>query len=300
MEAMSPDDTPPTGEAHPSPAPLARPRRPLVEVLAVPVALVLGAGLIGAGLGFGLRGDRGVTEAQLAAALDRALSPVVAALPSATASPAGTTPTAAAGTRFSDALLTYARTVGLNEARFKECVAKPETSTVINRHFQQGIALRVDGTPTFFVNNKRIVGAQPAAIFDEVIAAELAGSPTTLDGYSAAVKQLAQQGRFEIVDTKIDLTGAPIAGSPKARVVIAEFSDFQCPFCKTWTESYYPRLKPQLGNDVALAFLHFPIEQIHPNAGVASAAAHCAGEQGKFWEMHDLLFSKQREWQSLR
>jgi protein-disulfide isomerase len=48
-----------------------------------------------------------------------------------------------------------------------------------------------------------------------------------------------------------------------------------------------------------MAFLHFPITQIHPNAGNASVAAICAGEQGKFWEMHDLLFARQQEWQNL-
>ena len=51
---------------------------------------------------------------------------------------------------------------------------------------------------------------------------------------------------------------------------------------------------------MAIAFLHFPITQIHPNAGNASVAAICAGEQGKFWQMHDLLFARQTEWADLR
>ncbi|MFN0094897.1 MAG: DsbA family protein [Dehalococcoidia bacterium] len=288
-ESVVPDAAP--GEA-PKPA-----TRPVWQVLAVPIAIVLGAGLIAAGLAFGLRDDRGLTEAQVESALDRAIAKLPAGGPGEAAS---TAPAASAVARLSDALLAYAKGVGLDEAKFKACVAKPETVALLNKHFQQGVSLGVEGTPTFFVNNKRIVGAQPAAIFDEVIQAELSGSPTTLDGYSAAVKTLAQQGRFEIVTAKVDLTGAQITGGKNAKVMIAEFSDFQCPFCKTWTEGYYQRLRPRLGADIALAFLHFPITQIHPNAGTASAAAHCAGEQGKFWEMHDLLFSKQKEWQSLQ
>jgi protein-disulfide isomerase len=82
--------------------------------------------------------------------------------------------------------------------------------------------------------------------------------------------------------------------------MIAEFSDFQCPFCKRWTESSLGAVRKRLGDDVAIAFLHFPITQIHPNAGNASVVAICAGQQGKFWEMHDLLFARQAEWSNLR
>ena len=59
-------------------------------------------------------------------------------------------------------------------------------------------------------------------------------------------------------------------------------------------------VRAKLGNDVALAFLHFPIVQIHPNAGNASLVAICAGKQGKFWPMHDLLFARQTEWAALK
>ena len=182
------------------------------------------------------------------------------------------------------------------------CLADQGRGATINRHLQRGAALNIDGTPTFVINNKKIVGAQPTAIFQEIIQAELKGSPTTLDGYSASVKALAATtpARFEILPAKIDLAEAHIEGSATARVVVAEFSDFQCPFCKRWTEETLKALRPTFGNDVALAFLHYPIVSIHPNAGNASLAALCASDQGKFWPMHDLLFAKQTEWQGLR
>lgn len=193
----------------------------------------------------------------------------------------------------------YARQIGIDQAKFQQCLSKQENVQLITSHLQRGTQLGVNGTPTFFINNKKLVGAQPAAIFDEIIAAELKGSPTTLDGYSAAVKALASSSppRFEILPEKIDLSGAAIEGNVNAKVVIAEFSDFQCPFCKRWTDDYLKRARGQVaGGDVALAFLHFPITQIHANAGNASVAAICAGEQGKFWQMHDLLFAHQDEW----
>jgi protein-disulfide isomerase len=98
----------------------------------------------------------------------------------------------------------------------------------------------------------------------------------------------------------LDVEGLDIEGEAGAQVVIAEFSDFQCPFCKRWFDETLPQLRERLGEDVALAFLHFPIVQLHPNAGNAGAAAVCAAEQGKFWEMHDLLFERQAEWEGRR
>ncbi|MGI8424990.1 MAG: DsbA family protein [Chloroflexota bacterium] len=194
----------------------------------------------------------------------------------------------------------YAKQVGIDQGKFQQCLGKPETGQLISKHLQRGVTAGVNGTPTFFVNNKKIVGAQPAAVFDEVIAAELNGSPATLDGYSATIKQLAATDRFAIVEAGVDTSDAAIEGSPRAKVTIAEFSDFQCPFCRRWTQENVARLRAQFGPDLALAFLHFPIGSIHPNAGNASAAAVCAGEQGRFWQMHDLLFAQQAEWANLQ
>jgi protein-disulfide isomerase len=64
-------------------------------------------------------------------------------------------------------------------------------------------------------------------------------------------------------------------------------------------EQTYPSLKAVLGPDVSLSFAQFPLTQIHPNAPGAAAVALCAGKQGKFWEMHDLLFTNQDAWSSL-
>src|SRR6185436_1904052 len=80
-----------------------------------------------------------------------------------------------------------------------------------------------------------------------------------------------------------------LRGSSSARVVIVEFSDFQCPYCR----SVLPTLKNLLAKyegQVSLSFRDLPLRDIHPQAESAAQASRCASEQGKFWEYHDLLF----------
>lgn len=83
-------------------------------------------------------------------------------------------------------------------------------------------------------------------------------------------------------------------GAVDAKVVIVEFSDFQCPACA----AALPTVKSLLalyGKDIKIVFKHFPL-RMHPKAPEAARGAECAGRQGRFWEMHDLLFESQTEW----
>lgn len=84
-------------------------------------------------------------------------------------------------------------------------------------------------------------------------------------------------------------------GNENAKAVLIEYSDFQCPACG----SYYPLVKAlheEFGDSLLVVYRHFPLSQIHENAEPAARAAEAAGTQGKFWEMHDLLFERQKEW----
>lgn len=195
----------------------------------------------------------------------------------------------------------YAASLDLDAGEFASCLAADATFDAIREQLQLGVDLGVNGTPTFFVNNKMITGAQPAALFAELITAELAGSPTSVDEYPDVFRQLAERDppSFVILPERPDASGAPIEGSPDAPVLIVEFSDFQCPFCLRWYVDTFPEIRALVGEDVAITFLHFPLTRIHANAAMAHAAAECAGNQGKFWEMHDLLFERQSEWSSL-
>ena len=100
------------------------------------------------------------------------------------------------------------------------------------------------------------------------------------------------------IPLKISIDNDPIIGNPNAPITIIEFSDFQCPFCAKFHIQTLPAIMNEYINDgkVKLVFRDFPIQSIHPNALPASIAAECANEQGKFKEMHDILFEKQNEW----
>ena len=97
---------------------------------------------------------------------------------------------------------------------------------------------------------------------------------------------------------KADL--ARIQGSPTAPVWVIEVSDFQCPYCKQWHEQTYRKLRDEYVSTgkIRLAYVNFPLAQ-HVHAGPAAEAAMCAGAQGKFWEMHDALFTSQDKWAGL-
>jgi protein-disulfide isomerase len=96
-------------------------------------------------------------------------------------------------------------------------------------------------------------------------------------------------------DIDIDKSSLEHKGNERARVAIIEFSDFQCSYCL----SYVTQTLPQLDKDyirsgkVKYFFRNLPLTSAHPNAFRAAEAAHCAAEQGKFWEAHDRFFANQ-------
>jgi len=79
-----------------------------------------------------------------------------------------------------------------------------------------------------------------------------------------------------------------VKGSKDAKVVLIEYSDFECPYCAKHTETMNQVIS-EFGDQIAVVFRHFPLS-FHANAQKAAEAAECAGLQGKFWEMHDELF----------
>jgi len=88
----------------------------------------------------------------------------------------------------------------------------------------------------------------------------------------------------------------PSLGRRDAPVTMIEFSDYQCPFCRQFVSTTLPALKSAYvdSGKVRYVFRDFPIDHLHPEARKASEAARCAGDQGKYWEMHDVLFQNQQ------
>jgi len=89
--------------------------------------------------------------------------------------------------------------------------------------------------------------------------------------------------------------GDPVKGSPDAPVTIEEYSDYQCPACAFFAVQVLPLLEEEY-IDTGKALLIFHDFQFHPQAPLAAHATECAREQDRFWEMHDTLFTQQKEW----
>ncbi len=83
-----------------------------------------------------------------------------------------------------------------------------------------------------------------------------------------------------------------VRGSDHAPVTLVEYGDFECPHCKN-ASGAVKMLQARFEGQVSLVFRNFPLEEIHAYALQAAHAAECAGAQGRFWEMHDLLFENQ-------
>jgi protein-disulfide isomerase len=83
----------------------------------------------------------------------------------------------------------------------------------------------------------------------------------------------------------------PAFGPKNAPITIVEFSDYQCPYCKSWHEQVYHRLISEYGDKIRFVYRDFPLTQIHPGAQPAAEAANCALDQDKYWEYHDAIFS---------
>jgi protein-disulfide isomerase len=86
-----------------------------------------------------------------------------------------------------------------------------------------------------------------------------------------------------------------VKGNPEAQITIVEYSDFQCFGCASF-QPLVKRVAEEYSDDVKIVYRHFPLVAIHSNAFNAAKASEAAGNQDKFWEMHDMLFAKQEEW----
>jgi len=189
----------------------------------------------------------------------------------------------------SEAFTQYAESLGMNKATFQGCLDSNKYVDEVNKDLNDGQAAGVGGTPTFFIGTRdgkaiSLVGAQPFSKFKEAIDG-LIQDPSSADG------TIEMKGLFD---------DDPKLGSDSAPIVIVEFSDFQCPFCgKFYSESFGKIKKDYVDTGkVQLIYRDFPLS-FHPNAEKAAVASECAKEQGKWEQMHDVIFQKQTQWSNL-
>jgi protein-disulfide isomerase len=205
----------------------------------------------------------------------------------------------------------YAAELKLDLARFKAALDSEKHKDEILADQAQATKLGAGGTPAFFINGVFLSGAQPFPAFKGVIDTELSkaqalvakGTPkakvydaimkTAKTELPAAPTAAAEPPGPE-QDTKVwkvDPGDSPARGPKNAPVTLVLFSDFQCPFCKR-VEPTISQLEKEYAGKIRVVWKNMPLE-FHNNAKPAAAAALAAGEQGKFWEMHDKLFENQ-------
>lgn len=189
--------------------------------------------------------------------------------------------------------------LNLDQASFDACNSSDRFNEAIKVDMQLGTQRGVSGTPTFFINGQAVVGAQPVSVFDQAIAAAKNGDlvinntrPTPVPVTDADVDKLMPSP----VTLSSNFAGA--IGEPDAPVTIAEFTDFQCPFCATHSKDVLPSIIKNMVETGRVYYVMYdlPLDSLHADARKAATVARCAGEQNAFWEMHDLLFSQQEEW----
>ncbi|MCB1652998.1 MAG: thioredoxin domain-containing protein, partial [Pseudomonadales bacterium] len=183
-----------------------------------------------------------------------------------------------------DDLIGYARDLGMDLAAFESDLNDDQLKKFVEKDDAMAVRLGARGTPTFFINGYRVVGAQPLSRFKQIIRDILKGK---------APAERRPRPRFDNNKRQRIAEGiAPTWGSRQAKVTIAIFSDFQCPFCARAARTV-DQIKKAYPGKVRFVFKHLPLP-FHKQAKPAAIAAMAAHRQGKFWEYHDQLFANYR------
>lgn len=190
----------------------------------------------------------------------------------------------------------YADELGLNGEAFSSCMESERTLEQVQKGLDSGMTRGVNSTPSFFLNDQPLTGAQPLATFNTAIATILEGGSVASNEQPAAPE--AQPAAAIPTPATLSDDFAAVKGDPEAPVKIVEFTDFQCPYCARYVEQTLPGLLENYveSGQVYYQLKDFPLDDLHPQARAAAAAARCAGEQDAYWEMHDELFATQSTW----
>ncbi len=205
----------------------------------------------------------------------------------------------------------WGKEIGLNSAKLKKAIADNKYGATIKEQQALASKLGARGTPAFFINGRNLRGAQPLTAFTALIDEELVkakalvkkGTPrakvyaeTIKNGETGpkAAPAKAAPDANKVYDIPVPKK-APRKGAAKAKVVIQEFSDFQCPFCSRVNPTVAQVMK-EYGDKVQIIWRDYPLP-FHKDAQPAAQAAREVFEQKgdkAFWAYHDLLFANQK------
>lgn len=216
----------------------------------------------------------------------------------------------------------YAQEIGLNVEQWKKDKEDPALIAGIDKSARMAQALGASGTPAFFVNGEFISGAKDTKEFKTIIDTHLAKADklvargVPVEKVHALLTKKVVEGKYldyvimgkEAPKPQAEGGGEkgtlakkaveiPVSDSPRQgtgdKVVIVEFSDFQCPYCSQ-VGGPLEEVVRHYGADASLVFKHFPLD-FHKKAGLAAEASMAAHAQGKFWEFNRLAFANQQK-----
>ncbi len=205
----------------------------------------------------------------------------------------------------------YAGEIGLNMDKFKAALDSGKFKEQVKAELAEGNKIGARGTPSFFVNGKSLVGAQPFEQFktkiDEALKEATALMKQKRIPATKVYDELMKDAKTEVAAApaaagggeeaedktvyKVEAGTGPSWGDRSAPVTIVEFSDFQCPFCSRVLPAV-KQIKEKYAGKVRIVWRNYPLP-FHDKAALAAQAALAANDQGKFWDMHDKMFGNQ-------
>jgi protein-disulfide isomerase len=201
----------------------------------------------------------------------------------------------------SESILALESPLGLKAGSVDAAIKGKRHAAAIDADEATAEAFEASGTPHFFVNGRRVVGAQPEAAFVAIIDEQLAKARAleakgVKDVYAAILREGKPGKDFERKTVPAPTGAEPARGGAQAKVVITQFSDFQCPFCAR-VEPTIDELLALYGARVKLVWRNLPLP-MHPDAPLAAEAALEAQRQkgnDGFWAMHKKLFASSKD-----
>ncbi|MCA9564391.1 MAG: thioredoxin domain-containing protein, partial [Myxococcales bacterium] len=209
--------------------------------------------------------------------------------------------------QFRDDLAAYAAELGMDVDAFRAAMDDSRLDTLVAADQRLANTVAARGTPHFFINGRRLRGAQPVAAFQEIIDSEIALANQMIeqgvargDLYDNLMEDALAEAPAEApaaapAPSRVDppaIGDSATKGPEDAPVTIFVFSEFQCPYCGR-AQGTISQIEERYGDQIRWVFKSFPLP-FHSDANLASQAALAAGAQGKFWEYHDILFQNQR------
>jgi protein-disulfide isomerase len=203
-----------------------------------------------------------------------------------------------------DAIVKTASETGASADKIKKAITDHTHKKLLDADQDLAEDFQANGTPHFFVNGRRVVGAQPEEKFDKVIDEEIKKAQDLIakgtkpsEVYEALVKDGKGPPEPEKKDMPKSLpSNDPARGNLSARVTIHEWSDFQCPFCGR-VEPTVAQVMKEYGDRVKFVWHDLPLP-MHPDAPLAAQAGREAYAQkgpSAFWQMHDKMFANQQK-----